>query len=342
MTRSPDKVSRAGEFAFESIRREQYEFARREWRALSLFAGLILGVNVMDFWIDEAFVRGLLAGTSTATAIFVVISLVVLATGTAPRLMGANAERFTAQEVQPLREHGYEILHHSGLGPGDIDHVLVGPGGVFVIETKWSSKAWDGQSPHITLSPGLRQVRQSAHKMRLTANRFGVRAVVPVLAVWGQAGRDLTAHNAYSTSVELGRAAFEESDVAPAVVPGLELRRWLLSQGRGQLTEQQVESLSVDLRRLTEMRDALEIRGPMSVKTAVARALELALVSYLGLLATLLTLGLLPLFGQGILVSSLFIASLLLRRQPRLRVDATALAAIQGFWIVVVLVDVFR
>jgi hypothetical protein len=53
---------------------------------------------------------------------------------------GLEGERAVGQLLEELRAHGFEVLHDI---PGDghnVDHVLVGPTGVFVIETKTISK----------------------------------------------------------------------------------------------------------------------------------------------------------------------------------------------------------
>ncbi|HVT92880.1 MAG TPA: nuclease-related domain-containing protein [Bryobacteraceae bacterium] len=54
--------------------------------------------------------------------------------------LGWFGERMTAEELDPLREQGWRVFHdvpaESGKYDFNIDHVLVGPGGVFSIETK--------------------------------------------------------------------------------------------------------------------------------------------------------------------------------------------------------------
>lgn len=63
-----------------------------------------------------------------------------------PRLralrQGLEGEQAIGQFLERLREHGYSVFHDV-VGSGfNIDHVLIGPGGVFTIETKtWSNPA---------------------------------------------------------------------------------------------------------------------------------------------------------------------------------------------------------
>jgi hypothetical protein len=49
---------------------------------------------------------------------------------------GERGEKLVGAVLDELREEGYFPIHAVPLGRGDIDHVLVGPAGVFVIETK--------------------------------------------------------------------------------------------------------------------------------------------------------------------------------------------------------------
>jgi hypothetical protein len=63
--------------------------------------------------------------------------------------LGLQGERAVGQQLETLRNQGYEIFHDI---PGDghnIDHVVIGPGGVFVIETKTRSKPV-GRKPEIS------------------------------------------------------------------------------------------------------------------------------------------------------------------------------------------------
>jgi len=60
--------------------------------------------------------------------------------------MGRDGERVVAEFLEPLRAKGYRVFHDL---PGDgfnIDHVIVGPAGVFTIETKTRSKPSHGSS----------------------------------------------------------------------------------------------------------------------------------------------------------------------------------------------------
>jgi hypothetical protein len=49
---------------------------------------------------------------------------------------GAEGERKVGEILEDLESAGWRVLHDVSLGRGNIDHVLVGPGGAFTVETK--------------------------------------------------------------------------------------------------------------------------------------------------------------------------------------------------------------
>src|SRR4051812_8044953 len=51
--------------------------------------------------------------------------------------LGERGERVVGEAVEELEIEGYRAVHSIFLEGCDIDHVLVGPAGVFVIETKY-------------------------------------------------------------------------------------------------------------------------------------------------------------------------------------------------------------
>ena len=59
--------------------------------------------------------------------------------------LGRDGERIVGQELEKLREHGYRVYHDFLGEKGNIDHIVVGPTGVFTIETKSISRP---RTPH--------------------------------------------------------------------------------------------------------------------------------------------------------------------------------------------------
>lgn len=59
---------------------------------------------------------------------------------------GADGERAVGQYLEGLREQGYKVFHDIVADGFNLDHVAIGPGGVFTIETKTWSKPVRGES----------------------------------------------------------------------------------------------------------------------------------------------------------------------------------------------------
>ena len=49
---------------------------------------------------------------------------------------GAEGERKTAKVLKPMQKNGWVVVHDIDTGRGNYDHVVVGPAGVFLLETK--------------------------------------------------------------------------------------------------------------------------------------------------------------------------------------------------------------
>jgi Nuclease-related domain len=105
---------------------------------------------------------------------------------------GAAGERRTAWLLAPLERQGWAVLHDLAL-PGsraNIDHLVIGSGGVFVIDSKLyrgrlqldgSGRLWHGGYP---LAPTLRAVSFEADEAAQVLPDAGV-VVLPIVAVHG-------------------------------------------------------------------------------------------------------------------------------------------------------------
>jgi Nuclease-related domain len=105
---------------------------------------------------------------------------------------GAAGERRTARLLAALGRDGWAVLHDLAV-PGsqaNIDHLVIGPGGVFVIDSKqyrgWLhldavGKLWHGRYP---LAPAVRAASWEADQAAQVLPDPGI-AVVPIVAVHG-------------------------------------------------------------------------------------------------------------------------------------------------------------
>ena len=117
---------------------------------------------------------------------------------------GLAGEQAVAEQLQPLFASGYQIFHDIlGSGKWNIDHVAVGPAGVFAIETKYRTK-----------KPGRNGGRD--HEATFDGNRIEFASGDYDARAAGQA-RD----NARWLEKELSKATGERVTVQPIVaLPG--------------------------------------------------------------------------------------------------------------------------
>jgi Nuclease-related domain len=104
---------------------------------------------------------------------------------------GAAGERRTARLLDPLQRQGWTVLHDLAV-PGsqaNIDHLVIGPGGVFVVDSKQyrgrlqldsSGRLWHGRYP---LALTLQAVSFEANQAARVLRDPGV--VMPIVAVHG-------------------------------------------------------------------------------------------------------------------------------------------------------------
>ncbi len=92
--------------------------------------------------------------------------LTLQSTGTAATMMGDEAEQWTASELRGFTRQGWRLVNHLALREDDIDHVLIGPGGAYCIETKWSA-SWDTTYGRDRVRAAVAQASANARTLRL-------------------------------------------------------------------------------------------------------------------------------------------------------------------------------
>ena len=133
---------------------------------------------------------------------------------------GAEGERRVAEALAVLPE-AWTVLHDRllspGLSPVNLDHVVVGPGGVFLVDAKnWRGAitAWEGNLYQHT---GTREARQSASKHAEVAKVHGMAAYMaaesgmPVTPVICLAGRGASRFGDPSSSGACGSCPSPQS-----------------------------------------------------------------------------------------------------------------------------------
>jgi hypothetical protein len=157
--------------------------------------------------------------------------------------LGAEGERRTAKELRRLERQGWHVLHDvERKVNGNVDHVLIGPKGVFILDSKrWRGAIRVDDGGVITVTPvddtsaAPRTYRDHREDLR-DASNVVARALAkradcsvtprPVVVFWGRFPQKPT---------EAGRIAY---------VAGEDLVDWLSAQPKAKLTRSQIGQLA--------------------------------------------------------------------------------------------------
>jgi hypothetical protein len=209
--RAPASVGRPGGSAQAKWRRMRADQWATWIRTLPWRVAATLGIGAGG---------GILGSLLAPRLGLIVAALVALAAGWGLRFKpspdavawrrGAVGERRTARLLGQLELHGWAVLHDLAVprSQANIDHLLIGPGGVFVIDSKQfrgrlqldpSGRLWHGSFP---LAPALRAVSFEADQTAQVLTDPDV-VVVPVMAIHG-------------TQVPWGKVVMDGVRVVPA------------------------------------------------------------------------------------------------------------------------------
>lgn len=234
---------RAGVFARARVRSAQHQFVRRNWRLLGALTGLTLAIGFASLLaVPAGNIRSFFAGVVVAGTVATVMFFIVLSTGTAGPIMGDIAEQWTAQELRKLPA-GWRLVNHVFLRRiPDIDHVVIGPGGIFAVETKWSGDPWRLPSDE-RLKDAVRVAGGHARILNLWSElrRASQCEVIPLLVLWGPRG-DAPVDRCVVDGVQ--------------VIRGSVLKEWGRAIPEGALTREQVEQVWQVLDRHVHAREA--------------------------------------------------------------------------------------
>jgi hypothetical protein len=164
---------------------------------------MIVGVTLIIFavleWMDWFFESPPHPVMATATALLGCLFIAWRVKKQIPLVkqmaQGVDGEKVVGQRLEQLRTLGYEVFHDIVGNGHNIDHAIVGPGGVFSIETKTISKpargnptvVFDGESIRVNgLKPDrdpIGQAKAEAHELaRIIRDNNGPKInVLPVV-----------------------------------------------------------------------------------------------------------------------------------------------------------------
>lgn len=151
------RLRRAGRAAHEKYELETKAWRRKNrrffWSVTAIVAVVVLGSLLVG---APRNLTAWLAGVVGGMALMFLIAVRDSPPGWIENYRrGAWGEERTAKVLEPLTRRGWVVLHDLRWDKGNFDHVIIGPGGIFALDTKnWRGEArFDGRSLSV-LSPG--------------------------------------------------------------------------------------------------------------------------------------------------------------------------------------------
>jgi hypothetical protein len=204
-------TGRAGRALREEARdRRRQCLSRNRWPVAG-FVRFELLVLLPLAWVMPRGARGFYLGAAVSSIVWLVVILVRDYSGSHRAELGATGEENTAAVLRKLERGGWRVVHDVEFDGFNVDHVAIGPGGIYAIETKNASAHWnitstrDGQY----LAAAVGQARFGARKIRLLLKEVGDFDVKPMLICWGAGIDDLSGGLQDGVLVVVGRQAHE-------------------------------------------------------------------------------------------------------------------------------------
>jgi len=228
-------------------------------------------------------VRWLVVGAAIISGPWLVALTALLLSGAAPQMMGVQAEEWTAQELRAMRRKGWHAV--SGLKPKpnfDIDHIAIGPPGLFVVEVKWSGDSWP------TAKSGSAYMRQQLSRS-ISQVKWNLRDVQQILGESAEGIPTSAVCVLWSGDTTWSEAEITEVD-GVSIVPGPLFRAWLRSKDGNPARKEQVDQV---WRKLADFIDQAEVNsvheGPVNRPTISRLVIEWTLLVVSGFFVALST-----------------------------------------------------
>jgi hypothetical protein len=201
-----------------------------------IFIGELAGLKALGIHANESTLAFFL-GFLIATFLCVVLYIAIVFTGAANYLTGALAERWTKREFAALGST-WRIYSNVPFSVGfgdrsyevDIDHIVIGPYGVLVIETKFSSSPLDLGVDQFEgrIGDAMVQVEDNSGRVRALLRQVAPDVPIrPVVVFWGRLVK--------SSEASIRRVEGRAEDVR--IVHGGDAKKW-----RPRLTEKEILS----------------------------------------------------------------------------------------------------
>jgi len=206
---------RSGSWLRRRAVEQQRRFLRENPRVLLILLGCYLVLLPMA-WTQPEWFREFFIGAWTASIVWIGVLVTWQLSGVAHLQQGELAEHWTVQALRPLTKSGaWELINHVLFRTWDIDHVLIGPAGVIVIETKGGNSDWTEARHHQRIQDAARQALDNAgDTRRLLRPDIQGAPVHAVVALW-PARKELSTQEIDSVTVLSGHRLREWVESLP-------------------------------------------------------------------------------------------------------------------------------
>jgi len=157
---------------------------RNRWRLFVLVGGYGLLSGAISLFVPAGWWSGAYSG-AVCVGLLWAVSWFASLDGTLFARAGSWAEEWTSQALRK-NAAGCAVVDDVPLGGRNLDHVLVGPGGVVAVETKWKSKWRDRQHKLKDLELERAQAALQAEELQTILHSLGHSVRVrPMVVAWG-------------------------------------------------------------------------------------------------------------------------------------------------------------
>ena len=153
----------------------------RVWRYLIVLVLVTVMLAVLMHFVMPDVLAPYAVGATIASGVWVGYVVWLDSSGTAHLRAGIDGEQYTVSQLRPLVRRGWRLVNHVMLEYRDVDHVLVGPGGCFAIETKFRSR-WT-RVPDEDVGHWAAQAARSAQDLHNRTERL--QPFTPIVVTWG-------------------------------------------------------------------------------------------------------------------------------------------------------------
>ena len=262
------------------------DFVRRTWY-LAGGLPLALGLAVVPLAVTIGPIpRAVVITVALVSGLWLYVVFVVLWSGAADRMMGAAAEQSTSDVLREASKRGWRSINGVQVDEGwDIDHVAVGPGGVLVVETKWSGHPWpiNGYGPRFQESKMKNagsQACSNANSLRDHLPGLDRSHIVPIGVFW-------------SGAKKYGSGWIAGPDKRTVLVHGRSFREWLASLPEDVLDQPTMERAWSSLELIaTGSRDAVTRTDTETIPSLRELGTQWGLLGPLGGLGAVVAFGL--------------------------------------------------